>query len=1131
MFMICGNRPRCLLRLTGGGAARRLRSCLVACLLAAAYDLSAQTPPGEAQSLTPGRVIERTLKFGEVHPYHVALERGEYLHVGLRMGGKDIQVQVGAFAPDGRKLADLHNNVDLDERGVSAFVLIAEAPGLHRLELRSADKPEVSGEYTIFLKERRAAGERERKLVAAMHKFSAAHWLHTRVTTGEALGEAGRLYREVIALFEQAGYPARQAEALMLLSDVHNSFGEYREALPVARQALAVARAVGDPLRMADTLMTLGETHHHLNEYRRAIEAYQQALPLWQSLGRKHTTGVGWALYDLGSAYRALGEKETAAGYFARALKIYQEIDYSTREKYRGSANAASSLGAMYSALGEKQRAIDALTLALDSARQINDPWVEGWPHQYLGELYSSLGEPEAALKHYTQALALWRKAGDPAAIAAALTTMGGLHLAAKNLPAALDHLSQALEIGVRHNIQGRQARVLTLLGNAHREAGDLRRALDEYRRALPLWRGISDRGGEAIALLEMGETLYRLGDYAPALDHLQQALPLRRAVADREGEAATLYHLARVERALGRFDAAREHASGALSLIEAVRASVRSLDLRASYTATVQDYFALYIDLLMRADEREPQGGHAAEALTVSERARARSLLDALGEARFDIRAGVDAELLARERRARQLLNDKAAYQTRLLGGSPSPEQKAAAAAEVQAALAEFQAVAAAIRSRSPRYAALAFPQPLTLAAIREQVLDDDTLLLEYALGEERSYLWAVTRDSLETFTLPPRAEVEAAARRAYELMAATRHSAEAEPDARRRKLAAGANAGWQAAAAELRRMVLPDALRLGRRRLLVVAQGALQFVPFGALPLRGSRAPLVVKHEVVYSPSASTLAVMRQELKGRARAPKAVAIFADPVFSADDPRLKVAAGAPQSGLREAAGQARAGLSADLERAVSDVSDGASDGDAGYEFRRLLATRYEAERIASFAGAKGVLKALDFAANRALALSPELSQYRIVHFASHAFINDRHPELSGLVLSLVDERGQPQDGFLRAHELFNLKLPAELVVLSACRTGLGREIRGEGLMSLTRGLMYAGAARVGVSLWAVEDRAAAQLMTLFYRRLLGPGRLTPAEALAAAQAEMWRSRRWSAPYYWAAFGVQGEWE
>jgi CHAT domain-containing protein len=169
-------------------------------------------------------------------------------------------------------------------------------------------------------------------------------------------------------------------------------------------------------------------------------------------------------------------------------------------------------------------------------------------------------------------------------------------------------------------------------------------------------------------------------------------------------------------------------------------------------------------------------------------------------------------------------------------------------------------------------------------------------------------------------------------------------------------------------------------------------------------------------------------------------------------------------------------------------------------------------------------------MEAIDFKASRMTALSPELSQYRIVHFATHGVLDDKYPDLSGIVLSLVDEQGQRQDGFLRLHDIYNLNLPCDLVVLSACQTGLGKEVKGEGLIGLTRGFMYAGAARVVASLWKVDDRATSELMKRFYRRMLREG-MSPAAALRTAQIEMQGQKQWRSPYYWAGFVLQGEWK
>jgi CHAT domain-containing protein len=283
--------------------------------------------------------------------------------------------------------------------------------------------------------------------------------------------------------------------------------------------------------------------------------------------------------------------------------------------------------------------------------------------------------------------------------------------------------------------------------------------------------------------------------------------------------------------------------------------------------------------------------------------------------------------------------------------------------------------------------------------------------------------------------------------------------------------------------------------------KRILVVADGALQYVPFAALPVPGAGSepvPMVVEHEIVSLPSASILAVLRRETRGRKPPAKAVAVLADPVFEADDPRLGAATGSPDP-----------------------------SGHPG--FPRLAATRHEADAIVATASEGTTWRAVGFEASRAAAMSPELGQYRIVHFATHGVVDNENPGLSAVIFSMYDARGRAQDGFLRLRDIYGLRLPAELVVLSACNTALGRQVRGEGLVGIVRGFMYAGARRVVASLWKVDDDATGEMMGRFYREMLLNGR-SPAAALREAQLAMWRQKRWRPPFYWAAFVLQGEW-
>jgi len=391
----------------------------------------------------------------------------------------------------------------------------------------------------------------------------------------------------------------------------------------------------------------------------------------------------------------------------------------------------------------------------------------------------------------------------------------------------------------------------------------------------------------------------------------------------------------------------------------------------------------------------------------------------------------------------------------------------------------------------------------------------------LEYALGDERSYVWMVASGSVATYELSSRRDIEQAARKLYSNFVAYQLVAGESPQDRTERQKK-ADQSLPVDTESLSKLVLgPLAGKLGNKRLVIISDGALQYIPFAALHDPDSRpgAPqyLNAKHEIVTQPSASTLGLLLREAKQRTAASDSVAVFADPVFEVDDPRVKRASyeSTPESSE-----------SLRVKQALRDIGISAD----GVQIPRLIASSDEADAIINSAPWGTGLKAIGFDANRGRALGAELGRYRIVHFATHGMINDDHPELSGIVLSLFDQQGRSQDGFLRLHDIYNLHLPADLVVLSACSTGLGKDLRGEGLIGLTRGFMYAGASGVVASLWKVDDRATAELMKLFYEGLFKKG-LPPAAALRDAQLHMSEQKAWQSPYYWAGFIIQGRYD
>ena len=703
------------------------------------------------------------------------------------------------------------------------------------------------------------------------------------------------------------------------------------------------------------------------------------------------------------------------------------------------------------------------------------------------------------ALEKWQAARQLYHAAGDKGTEAVTLLSMGRINDDLGEKQQALDYLNQALPLFRAVGDRRGEAATLNNIGAVYSSLGEKQKALDYYNQALPLSRAVGDRRMEAITLNNIGNVYDSLGEMQQALDYYNQALPLLRAVGDRGGEATTLSNFAYLKRNQGNLSEALTDIETAITIVEDLRTKIGSQELRQSYFATVQDYYKFYIDLLMQLHQQNPQKGYDALAFHASERSRARSLVELLTEAGANIRQGVDPKLLEQEQNLLQQLNAVEYQRYQLTQGQYTETQIDELKAKSQAFSNQLNQLQTQIRLTSPRYAALKYPQPLNLPEV-QQLLDEDTLLLQYSLGEERSFLWLVSKNSINTYILPKQSEIKTAVETYLQ-------SFNTE------------NATLKDGLPLSQILLSPVANQLAKKRLLIVGDGALQLIPFAALPIPNTpQNPLLVENEIITLPSISTVAIQRQQLQNRPSAPKTVAVIADPIFESNDPRLN----------NQIVSENHPPTQNDLARNRATRNSGLL-GNTASELDRLKYSRYEAENIAQLVPENARLKALDFEASLATATNPNLAEYQIVHFATHGLFDPVNPELSGIVLSLYDKTGNKQDGFLRLSNIFNLDLPTELVVLSACQTGVGKEMKGEGLVGLTRGFMYAGARRVIVSLWSVNDASTSELMTKFYQKML-QGEENPIHALRQTQLEMWKSEGWQSPYYWGAFTVQGDW-
>ncbi|MBZ5525713.1 MAG: CHAT domain-containing protein [Acidobacteriia bacterium] len=989
--------------------------------------------------------------------------------------------------------------------------------------------------------------------------------------------EAERAYNEAIQMAAGAG-TAILTQLLLQRADSFYLQNQGKEAEKYYQQALEESRKSGaESLMVAAILNDLGLVARRGGGLDKAEKYYLQALAMREKLA-PGSLCVAESFNNLAVVFGEQGDVGKAEDYLSRALDIRKRV-------LPDSLNVAgnlNNLGMIHRLRGDLMGAEKFYEEALEIRKKLA-PGGRDFANSLnsLGVLAQQRGDLLKAEERYQAALAIYRKA-DPGSIDLAnfLLNLGHLCVQRGDWDAAGKFYQQALEIrqrlapgsldvarnfmslGYLADLQGDQARAedyhqqalaiaeklapqsldvamsLDNLGMVAASRGALDKAEEYERRSLAIYQKLAPGSLDtATNLNNLGEVFERRGDLTQAEQYHSQAIEIIEKLAPGSMDHAdTLAALASIARRRLQPEAATHRFEQAMAALENQLAQLGGTEeSRTGFRARHNRFYKDYIDLLMEQNQPEL-------AFQVLERSRARSLLELLAEGRVDIRKGVDPGLLNQERALRQALNARSDQRVRLLGEKHSEEQAAEIAKAISELLDRLLQVQSRIRAASPAYAALMQPQPLSARQVQQQLLDRDTLLLEYMLGEERSYVFAVRQDGIRVFRLPKREEIENAARRVYLLLAAQPAAIpEGNTPAAQRKT----RIEYRQAVTQLSGMVLgPVAGELKARRLLVVSDGALAYVPFSVLqepsnPASGSgpaSPPLILNHEIVYLPSASVLAVLRQQELGRKPAPNAVAVLADPVFEETDPRVAAAAAPGReraqtpasqpagSGVQALESPRNAGL---LTRSISDIEPGR---DAALRLPRLRFSRAEADAILALSPRGSSMRAVDFDASRATAISPELSRYRIIHFATHGLLDSRHPELSGLVLSLVDQNGRPQEGFLQLQDIYNMDVPAELVVLSACETGLGREISGEGLVGLTRGFMHAGASRVVASLWKVSDLATEKLMTAFYTAMERDG-MSPAAALHFAQLRIMKQKRWSSPYYWAGFQIQGEWK
>jgi len=1060
--------------------------------------------------------IEREVAGGATDVCDLGLEAGVYLELVVDQSERDVAVAL--VGPEGAPLLSVN---DPGHKGRAERVaIIAPQSGVYRLKVTPVSSQVSGGRYQITIKQLRPAGPGDEDRVIAERLFAEARILSAR--GAESRDRSLDLFRQALARWQDAGDAPGQVRALVELGATEPVGSSSSAAINWLERALTLARQIGDVEGQARALLTLGNIRPG-SDRKAVLEDFRKALDLWTRLG--NASGKGETLLDMAIVQRSvLHQDEAAQDLLERAIPLLHQAEELGRE-----ATALTVLGDIHLARGEIEEALHSINDALTLSRKAEDPRVEASALYNRSNVQKLQGELQQALEGFERALAINRRLGERVGAFHTLSALGSIYFDLGDLDKAREEYEEALKLEqTLEGLASRRARLLNNIGLVLYRQGQRREvAVGFFQRALSLSQELQDTAGVAAAFNNLGVAQVALGRPEEGLEALRQALALRQggdlspwaqtlrelAIAyDRLGDlkeagryfqeslemgrragspgqvAEILFRWALLGREQGRLEEALIKVKEAIQLVESVRNRVEIDALRTSFFASKREYYELYIDLLMHLHQLHPQATYQVEALAASERARARGLLDLLAEGRIELRQGITPALRQREK-------DVSSRLAWFVDQLPRRTQDSPASEKLRQVEEEMGRLESEVQEHYPQYAELRYPKPLELESIRG-LLDADTALLEYFVGKEGSVLFVVTQEGLTSYNLPPARDLSGLVQKVRSLI---RHPSELEIGDFRRH------------SSRLYRFLVGPAAKVlvGKHSLLIAPDGPLYTFPFEVLltdeaasrGLAFRNLPYLLRQHVInYVPSASVLKGLRESEANEPpwdRKEKAFVAFANPLFNSKQDYKKAASRAD---------------------GVHDLTEAKHRS-----FPPLPYSEEEVKTIAKlFADDQVELYIGDSATKENVLGNPVVERARRVHFATHGFVDEVRPEGSALVLT----PSVGQDGYLTVAEIFNLKLRADLVVLSACETGLGKEVGGEGIVGLMRAFLYAGAKSLVVSLWPVVDRPTSHFMQNFYKSLDTTG--SKAEALRKAKLDMIGTGQ-ANPYLWAPFILSGD--
>lgn len=1077
--------------------------------------------------LQKGQSFERTLEGNQKHIYKIEIGSEQLLDLIVDQQG--IDVVAALIDESGKSVFEIDS--PNGNNGPELVYFVAEKNGTYTLEVKSLDEKASLGKYKIIFNNLRDARNEDKEEILARKLY-----LEGRILRGEgtikALKASIEKYLSALAIWKKLNNLVAQEECLSFIGLAYHEVNDEIPAIKYYQEALEIIKQTKNVYQEAILLGNIGVSNNSLGKYEEALSFFSNSLALLDKIKKEDDVQKAITLYNLSNTLLVMGKTTEAFEFSKKACDMAVKNNY-LFEQPRYFLGIAS----IYKILGKLEEAIDNANKSLLAAKRINSLALLCEGYVVTGEIYLHFGDRQKAMNHLHKALSVNKLVGDKLLEAMTNSKIGLVYTYFEDLDKAIEFYDKSLSFYVASNNRVKQSELFNNLALVYKRQNKYEKALESFKKSLSIQKELKIFTEEIITTNNLSSLLISLKRYEEAEQILTEILEKNKFIGNAIEESNIKYNLGTVYFYKGDYEKAEGFLQDSLNTLDVVLndyyiARIRILlvlskltyvqkryketnkfitemlniadnifktlsrdEFRIAFLSTIESVYEFAIDFYV-------DQGASKIAIELNEANKVRGLTTLINEKKLQIEQRYTKE----KTEIQQQIASKSAALAQLLSNKTQNtiknKETIVLKEDLESLKNELDLIKKNLSEKNPNYHDLIEAKESKSETIKA-LLDKDTALLEYFLGNTKSYLWVLTSNSLKTFVLPSKNEIE---KLVEEYIGLIQNMYKSD------NLTNKQESYTKLSRYLSKELVLPAINEIQGKRLIIVPDKILHFLPFASL-LDENDLPLVVKRELVYLPSASFVVSLREkETNQKEQTNKSILIVADPVFNESDPRISKKDGKDEKKIEKQP-------DFELEMALRDFSS----------ISRLPYTREEGYNIKKLFGSDSEML-LDFDANLEKLNTLNLQQFPFIHFSTHTLINEKNPELSGLLLSMVDGNGNKKSGILTVNQVLNLNLNADLVVLSACKTALGKPSGQEGLVGLTRSFFYAGSRKVMGSLWNVSDKGTNELMTRFYTYIT-KDKLKPAAALREAQKSMLKDENWNSPFYWAAFQIYGDWK